>query len=96
MTIQTIKAIVQQGIDAFVAGKKIDTNPHVSNPENHMHWLNGYHAAAMAAEAPPQAPVEAEQVQQVQLPEATPPEETPVEEAPAPEAKPAKASKSKE
>ena len=95
MSIEHITTIVNQGVKAFADGKKLDANPYVNNPEFHMHWMNGFHQAAMAAE-PAAAPVETEQVQQVQLPEATPPEETPVEEAPAPEAKPAKASKSKE
>jgi len=49
MTIETIKAIVAQGAQAFADGKKTDANPHVNNPENHMHWLTGFNAAALAA-----------------------------------------------
>ena len=50
MTIETIKAIVAQGAQAFADGKKIDTNPYVNNPEHHMHWLTGYNQATMNAE----------------------------------------------
>ncbi|CAB5151226.1 hypothetical protein UFOVP148_29 [uncultured Caudovirales phage] len=50
MTIETIKAIVAQGAQAFADGKKTETNPYVNNPEHHMHWLAGYNQAAMNAE----------------------------------------------
>jgi ribosome modulation factor len=63
MTIETIKAIVDQGAQAFADGKKTDVNPYVNNPEHHMHWLTGYNQAAMNAEpvAAEQAPAETEQ-----------------------------------
>lgn len=66
MTIETIKAIVDQGAQAFADGKKTDTNPYVNNPEHHMHWLTGYNQAAMAAEPvaeTEQAPTETEQAE---------------------------------
>ena len=98
MSIEQITTIVNQGVQAFKDGKKLDANPYVNNQEFHMHWMSGFHQAAMATE--PASEAQAEQVEDttetVQIETGTEQPETETAEVPQAEAKPAKASKSKE